>query len=101
LSAVVSSRPSPVTITTTEACQIKFIDRENLLEMLKDSSTALNAGVELGREVHSTFIDVHDLLLARSSTEKLARLLLSWVADESGNRDVRLTTTSPTKKWRR
>src|SRR5262249_51807536 len=28
LSAVVSSRPSPVTITTTEACQIKFIDRE-------------------------------------------------------------------------
>lgn len=87
---MVSSRPSPVTITTTEACQIKFIDRENLLEMLKDSSTALNAGVELGREVHSTFIDVHDLLLARSSTEKLARLLLSWVADESGNRDVRL-----------
>jgi len=30
------------------------------------------------------------LLLARSSTEKLARLLLSWVADETRNRDLRV-----------
>jgi CRP/FNR family transcriptional regulator len=35
---------------------------------------------------------VHDLLLARSSTEKLARLLLSWVAKESHNLEVRVST---------
>ena len=30
------------------------------------------------------------MLLARSSTEKLARLLLSWVARETHNRDLRV-----------
>jgi CRP/FNR family transcriptional regulator len=33
---------------------------------------------------------VHDLLLASSSTAKLARLLLSWVADEPRNRELRV-----------
>ena len=92
LSAAVSGRPSPVTVTTLGPCQIKFVDTESFLKILKDSSAALNAGMELGREVQGTFMDVHDLLLARSSTEKLARLLLSWVADESGNHDVRLAS---------
>jgi len=44
----------------------------------------------LAREVAGTFSDVHDLLLARSSTEKLARLLLSWAADEPRNQEVRV-----------
>jgi len=34
----------------------------------------------------------YDLLLARSSTEKLARLLLSWVANEPRNRDLCVPT---------
>jgi CRP/FNR family transcriptional regulator len=40
--------------------------------------------------VTGAFSDVHDLLLARSSTEKLARLLLSWVEREPHNRDLRV-----------
>jgi len=90
LSAIVSNRPSPVTVTTIEPSQIKFVDAASFQTLLQAGDASLNAGVELGREVQRTFLDVHDLLLARSSTEKLARLLLSWVADESGNRDVRL-----------
>jgi len=35
---------------------------------------------------------VHELLLARSSTEKLARLLLSWVSSEPRNRELRVPT---------
>jgi CRP/FNR family transcriptional regulator, cyclic AMP receptor protein len=44
----------------------------------------------LAREVTTSFDDVYDLLLARSSTEKLARLLLSWIADEPRNQEIRV-----------
>jgi CRP/FNR family transcriptional regulator len=46
----------------------------------------------LARDIATSFDDVHDLLLARSSTEKLARLLLSWVSDEPRNREIRVST---------
>lgn len=91
LSAVVSGRPSPITITTVGLCQIKFIEQDTFLRLLKsDNRTAVACAVLLAREVSSTFGDVHELLLARSSTEKLARLLLSWVALQHHNRDLRV-----------
>jgi CRP/FNR family transcriptional regulator len=46
----------------------------------------------LAREVTTAFDDVYELLLARSSTEKLARLLLSWVSDEPRNWGLRVPT---------
>jgi CRP/FNR family transcriptional regulator, cyclic AMP receptor protein len=73
LSAVVSGGPSLVTVTTIELCQIKFIERESFLHLI-------------------AFDDVYELLLARSSTEKLARLLLSWVSDEPRNWGLRVPT---------
>ncbi len=91
LSALVSGRPSPVTVTTIEACQIKFIEQDIFLELLESrGELALAAARLLAREVGSAFEDVYDLLLARSSTEKLARLLLSWVEEEPHNRDLRV-----------
>src|SRR5271169_5364876 len=91
VSAIVSSRPSPMTVTTIGFCQVKFIDQEDFIRLLEtDSRTAMACATMLAREVTSTFGDVHDLLLARSSTEKLARLLLSWVEREPRNRDLRV-----------
>ncbi len=91
LSAIVSSRPSPMTVTTIGFCQIKFLEQEDFMRLLTtDNQTAMACATMLAREVTSTFGDVHDLLLARSSTEKLARLLLSWVAREPHNRDLRV-----------
>ena len=91
LSAIVSGRPSPLTITTVGFCQIKFIEQDSFMRLLKsDNRTAVACAVLLAREVAGTFGDVHELLLARSSTEKLARLLLSWVALEPHNRDLRV-----------
>ena len=91
LSAVVSGRPSPMTVTTLGFCQIKFIEQDDFLRLIAtDNQTAMACAAMLAREVTSTFGDVHDLLLARSSTEKLARLLLSWVAREPHNRDLRV-----------
>ena len=91
LSAIVSGRPSPMTVTTLGFCQIKFIEQDDFLRLIAtDNQTAMACAALLAREVTSTFGDVHDLLLARSSTEKLARLLLSWVAREPHNRDLRV-----------
>lgn len=76
LSAVVSGRPAPMTVTTIDFCQIKFVERENFMRLLEsDSRIAFSCAALLAREVGETFDDVYDLLLARSSTEKLARLL--------------------------
>jgi CRP/FNR family cyclic AMP-dependent transcriptional regulator len=91
LSAIVSGRPSPLTVTTIGFCQIKYIEQADFMELLEsDNEVAAVCARLLGREVSSTFGDVHDLLMARSSTEKLARLLLSWVACEPHNRDLRV-----------
>jgi CRP/FNR family cyclic AMP-dependent transcriptional regulator len=91
LSAVVSRTPSPVAVTTIELCQVKFIERDRLLRLLGSNAHAAIACVRLlAREVATSFDDVHDLLLARSSTEKLARLLLSWVSEEPRNRELRV-----------
>ena len=62
----------------------------HLLE--SDNRAALACATLLAREVTGTFGDVHDLLLARSSTEKLARLLLSWVAGEPRNQELRVAS---------
>jgi CRP/FNR family cyclic AMP-dependent transcriptional regulator len=93
LSAVVCGTPSGVTVTTIELCQIKFVERESFLRLIENNSqAALACANMLAREVTTSFDDVHDLLLARSSTEKLARLLLSWVSDEPCNRELRVHT---------
>jgi CRP/FNR family transcriptional regulator, cyclic AMP receptor protein len=92
LSAIVSEQPSPFEATTIEPCQIKFVDRESFLRVLRNGPAALACARLLSQEIQITFRDVHDLLLARSSTEKLARLLLSWAAKEPRNLDVRVAT---------
>lgn len=93
LSAVVAGTASPITVTTIELCQIKFVERDSFLQMIEhDSHAALACATMLAREVTVSFDDVYDLLLARSSTEKLARLLLSWVAEEPHNRELRVSS---------
>ncbi len=91
VSAVVSGTPSLITVTTIEFCQIKYVEREGFLRLIeRDGRAALACASALAREAVTSFEDVHDLLLARSSTEKLARLLLSWISDEPRNRDLRV-----------
>ena len=93
LSAVISGEASPITVTTIELCQIKFVERSSFLRLIEsDSRVALSCARMLAQEALSSFDDVHELLLARSSTEKLARLLLSWVSDEPRNRELRVPT---------
>jgi CRP/FNR family cyclic AMP-dependent transcriptional regulator len=89
LSSVFSGSPSPIAVTTIDPCQIKFVDREDFLRLVERSTDAALACARLlGHEIGTAFRDVHDLLLARSSTEKLARLLLSWASKDPPHLDL-------------
>ncbi|MFY9842621.1 MAG: Crp/Fnr family transcriptional regulator [Terriglobales bacterium] len=93
MSAVVCGVPSGITVTTIELCQIKFVERDSFLRLIeRNSQVAFACATMLAHEVATSFDDVHDLLFARSSTEKLARLLLSWVSNEPRNRELRVIT---------
>ncbi|HEY6185798.1 MAG TPA: helix-turn-helix domain-containing protein, partial [Terriglobales bacterium] len=52
---------------------------ENFLKLMeKNGEIGLRSAQMLSRDFQSMYRDVHDLVLARSSAGKLARLLLSW-----------------------
>jgi CRP/FNR family cyclic AMP-dependent transcriptional regulator len=80
LSAAVSGTAYEVTAETSGPCQVNFIEREALLKLMeKNGELGLHAARSLSIEFQSAYRDIHDLVLARSSAGKLARLLLSWV----------------------
>ena len=82
LSAVVSGTPYELRAETLEPCQVNFIEREALMKLLeKHVEVGLHTAKALSKEFQSAYRDMHELVLARSSAGKLARLLLSWSGD--------------------
>jgi CRP/FNR family transcriptional regulator, cyclic AMP receptor protein len=80
LSAAISGQPFEMTAETVEPCQVNFIERMALLERIeKNGELGLRSSLALSKEFQSAYRDIHDLVLARSSAGKLARLLLSWM----------------------
>ena len=78
LSAAISGVTYEVTAETATPCQLNFVDRKNLLELLQSHpEVGLHAAQCLSRDFQSAYRDIHDLVLTRSSAGKLARLLLS------------------------
>ena len=92
LSAAISGTPFEVTAETAGTCQLNFVEREMLLRMMeKNGEVALRSAHALSTEFQTMYRDVHDLVLARSSAGKLAKLLLSWISThkiESANMDT-------------
>lgn len=95
LSAVISGTPYELTAETAGPCQVNFIDRESLMRLLdKYGELGLHSAQALSREFQSAYRDIHDLVLARSSAGKLARLLLSWSAGrDSAGREIRIRSS--------
>lgn len=90
LSAGISGQPFEVTAETTEPCQVNFIERAALIErMEKSGELGLRSSLALSQEFQSAYRDIHDLILARSSAGKLARLLLSWMPLTDASRQSR------------
>jgi len=93
LSAVISGTPYEVTAETGTPCQVNFVQREALLSLLeKYGEAGLRSAQTLSREFQSAYRDIHDLILARSSAGKLAKLLLSWTppASDNTNKEIRV-----------
>jgi len=79
LSAVISGEPYEVTAETASPCQVNYVEREPLIKLMeKSGELGLHSAQALSKEFQSAYRDIHDLVLARSSAGKLARLLLSW-----------------------
>ncbi len=97
LSAVISGEPYLVTAETAGPCHVNFIDRDAFLKLMeKTGEIGLRSAQVLSREFQSMYRDVHDLVLARSSAGKLARLLLSWspgMQPEPGRTEVRIRSS--------
>jgi CRP/FNR family cyclic AMP-dependent transcriptional regulator len=78
LSASVSGVGYESTAETSTPCQLNFVDRKHLLELMQlYSEVAERTAQCLSRDYQSAYRDIHDLVLTRSSAGKLARLLLS------------------------
>ena len=78
LSAAISGTNYEMTAETATPCQLNFIGRQDLMALLQnESEVGMHAALWLSREFQGAYRDIHDLVLARSSSGKLARLLLS------------------------
>lgn len=91
LSAAISGVGYESTAETSSPCQLSFVDRNHLLELIQShTEVGSHAAQCLSRDYQSAYRDIHDLVLTRSSAGKLARLLLSHsptqVAEEAESR---------------
>jgi CRP/FNR family transcriptional regulator len=78
LSAAISGTNYEMSAETASPCQLDFIGRQDLMTLLQnESELGVHAAQSLSREFQGAYRDIHDLVLARSSSGKLARLLLS------------------------
>jgi CRP/FNR family transcriptional regulator, cyclic AMP receptor protein len=81
LSAAISGTNYEMTAETALPSQLNFIGRQDFMTLLQThSEMGVHATLSLSREFQSAYRDIHDLVLARSSSGKLARLLLSSCA---------------------
>lgn len=78
LSAAISGTDYEMTAETCSPCQLDFIRRQDFMALLQaEPEVGVHTAQSLSREFQSAYRDIHDLVLARSSSGKLARLLLS------------------------
>jgi CRP/FNR family transcriptional regulator len=83
LSAVISGTDYEMTAETDMPCQLNFIGRQDFMTLMqRESEVGMHAATWLSREFQGAYRDIHDLVLARSSSGKLARLLLSCAPRE-------------------
>jgi len=88
LSAVISGTNYEMTAETAVPCQLNFISRQDFMNLLqRESEVGMHAALWLSREFQGAYRDIHDLVLARSSSGKLARLLLSCAPREAQHKE--------------
>jgi CRP/FNR family transcriptional regulator, cyclic AMP receptor protein len=92
LSASISGVGYEVTAETATPCQLNFVDRKHLLELMaSNSEVGMHASRCLSREFQVAYRDIRDLVLIRTSTGKLARLLLQSSPPALDSPEVRVS----------
>lgn len=94
LSAVIAGTEYELTAETAMPCQVNFVAREAFLDMLaRHGEAGLRSAQALSREFQAAYRDIHDLILARYSAGKLAKLLLSWTPPSTNTaKEIRVTS---------
>lgn len=86
LSASVCGTPYEVTAETIDPCQITFVKREDFLRFLKENNEAcLRVGEQLSEKYETVCRKTRSLVLSHSAAQKLAMLLLEWMAKDGEN----------------
>lgn len=97
LSACVAAVAHEGSAQVIEDCQVNFVRRREILELLKNNSdAALNAIRELSHLYHRAHAQICSLGLSVSASDKLAKLLLDWCSrsgDKTGGIHIRMIYT--------
>ena len=88
VAAVVSGRQYEATAETQEPSEISFLRQTDLLRMMRlKSEMALWVTQHISADYASTCREIRDLILSDSASEKLARLLVGWLDQNSTARN--------------
>src|SRR5208282_6065944 len=87
VAAVVSGRPYEATAETQEPCEISFLRQCDLLRLMRlHGELALWVTQHISQDYASTCREIRDLILSDSASEKLARLLVGWLDQNTESR---------------
>jgi len=80
VAAVVSGRQYEATAETQEPCEVSFLRQSDLLRLMRlHGELALWVTQHISQDYASTCREIRDLILSDSASEKLARLLVGWL----------------------
>ncbi|MGA2415694.1 MAG: Crp/Fnr family transcriptional regulator [Candidatus Sulfotelmatobacter sp.] len=88
VASVVSSRVYEATAETQEPCEISFLRQSDLLRLMRlNGEIALWVTQHISQDYAATCREIRDLILSDSASEKLARLLVGWLDQNTAARN--------------
>jgi len=88
VASVVSGRPYEATAETQEPSEISFLRQCDLLRLMRlHGELALWVTRHISQDYASTCREIRDLILSDSASEKLARLLVGWLDQNTESRN--------------
>jgi CRP/FNR family transcriptional regulator len=88
VAAVVSGRQYEATAETQEPCEISFLRQSDLLRLMRlHGEISFWVTQHISADYASTCREIRDLILSDSASEKLARLLVGWLDQNTAARN--------------
>jgi CRP/FNR family transcriptional regulator len=88
VAAVVSGRQYEATAETQEPCEISFLRQSDLLRLMRlHGELAVWVTQHISQDYAYTCREIRELILSDSTSERLARLLLRWLDQNSESRN--------------